>query len=91
MNQNPESNCSHQNHDCSQTLEKVELALDGALSLDEQKAFLTELKDCSYCLDKYNIEKDFKEFLCARINRKECNNSLATSIRSIIETQSPRA
>jgi len=91
MSQHPESNCSHKNHDCSKTLENVELALDGALSLEDQKVMLAQLKECSYCLDKYNIEKDFKEFLCARINRKEVNNNLVSSIRSIIETQSPRA
>ncbi len=72
---------SNKMHDCSDVISKVSLALDGELSDHEAREFLVELKRCSFCLDQYQIEQSFKEFLCNKIQRRESNPGLANQIR----------
>ena len=50
-------------HSCDATLKKVMLALDDEMTQEEEKKFLAELNSCSYCLEKFNIEKSFKSYL----------------------------
>lgn len=69
-------------HDCNKVLSKVYLALDGAMTTDEEKAFLADLNKCSCCLDHYQIERSFKDFLTAKIERKCVDNSMVSSIKS---------
>jgi hypothetical protein len=76
------SNCS--DHDCMETLKQVRLALDGELSAEEEIFLMTSLDDCSGCLDRYNIEKDFKIFLQKKIEKRCCTESLKESIKAII-------
>jgi mycothiol system anti-sigma-R factor len=71
-------------HKCDETLAKVILALDGELSNAEEKQLLTALNECSYCLEKYNIEKEFKEFLSKKMEKKPCADSLKTDIKNEI-------
>ncbi len=71
-------------HDCRDTLRKVELALDGELSDKQAKEFLDDLNICSHCLEKYHVEKSFKEFLTKKIERKTITTSVVESIRSQI-------
>ena len=72
-------------HNCNKVLSKVYLALDGALTTEEEKAFLADLNKCSCCLDHYHIEKSFKDFLTDRLERKEMNPTLVGSIKDRIQ------
>jgi mycothiol system anti-sigma-R factor len=71
-------------HKCDETLAKVILALDGELSNAEEQQLLADINDCSYCLEKYNIEKVFKEFLANKMQKKPCAESVKTDIRNEI-------
>jgi hypothetical protein len=71
----------HQHHDCNEILSKVSLALDGALTSDEEKEFLEQLNQCSCCLEKYNIEKSFKLFLQMKVERKPVSQRCIDSLR----------
>ena len=71
-------------HDCQDTLRKVRLVLDGELTQEEEKNFLHEVNICSQCLEKYHIEKSFKEFLTNKISRKHISTSIVDSIRNQI-------
>lgn len=73
-------------HECDKVLSKVYLALDGAMSREEEKAFLTDLRKCSCCLDHYNIEQVFKHFLTEKIERKQVSKATIDQIRVQIET-----
>jgi hypothetical protein len=66
-------------------LSKVFLSLDGALTPEEEKEFLEEINKCSCCLDAFNIEKAFKEFLCRKIARKEVKAQLVIDIKTKIK------
>lgn len=78
----PQSTSPHQ---CKDIMSKVMLSLDGALSAEEEKAFLNELNSCSCCLSKYEIEKSFKEFLSNKTKQNCCVDTLAATIRKKIK------
>ena len=71
-------------YNCKDTLKHVMMALDGELSVNEEKAFLDHINHCSRCLEKYEIEKSFKQFLTEKILRHHIPNQLIDQIRSRI-------
>ncbi|MEO6441998.1 MAG: zf-HC2 domain-containing protein [Chitinophagales bacterium] len=71
-------------YSCKDTLKSVMMALDGELSTDEEKAFLAHVNHCSRCLEKYEIEKSFKQFLTEKILRHHIPDQLVDQIRSRI-------
>ena len=71
-------------HDCSEVISRVFLALDGELDQNEVKDFMDDLNRCSWCLEHYNIEKVFKEFLCNKLQRKEVKPDVISEIKSKI-------
>jgi anti-sigma factor (TIGR02949 family) len=73
-------------HSCKELLARVALAIDGEMTKEEEASFLAEIKQCSYCLEKYQIENSFKQFLCNKVNKKECSGSLITEIRNRIHS-----
>ena len=72
-------------HDCSKILSKVFLALDGEMKKHEEQEFFEEIQRCPSCLQKFDIEKSFKSFLCAKINKKHISSQTVSSIRNKIE------
>lgn len=70
--------------DCKETLKHVMLALDGELTDEEEKAFLSHLNCCNQCLEKFEIEKSFKQFLTEKISRHPIPSQLVDQIRSRI-------
>ncbi|HYV91598.1 MAG TPA: hypothetical protein VE978_07445 [Chitinophagales bacterium] len=71
-------------HRCDATLKKVMLALDDELTEEEEKKFLAELNSCSYCLEKFKIEKSFKSYLCDKIKRHTVSPKIVDQIRTRI-------
>jgi anti-sigma factor (TIGR02949 family) len=80
------SNLKGGRHNCDATLKKVMLALDDELSDEEEKALLEEVKSCSYCLQKFEIEKTFKEYLCQKIKRHAVPSNITEQIRARIRS-----
>ncbi len=81
-----QSGPNHDHNNCNETLKKVEAALDGQLSADEEKDLWDHLQKCNGCLDRYHIEKDFKSFLHARINRVQISPEAIENIRFQIQS-----
>jgi len=77
-------------HSCDSTLKKVMLALDNEMSVEEEKKFLEEINSCSRCLEKFNIEQEFKKYLSEKIKRHACTTNLAEQIRASIQTSTDR-
>jgi anti-sigma factor (TIGR02949 family) len=71
-------------HNCRQVFSKVNLALDFQLSIDEEQAFLDEVRKCPSCLEKYDIESSFKTFLKEKILRKSVSSNLIETIKNKI-------
>jgi len=68
-------------HSCRTLLQKVMLSLDGEMSEQDEQQFFDEVTKCSTCLEHYNIEKSFKEFMCAKLSRKTISPDVILSIR----------
>ncbi len=73
--------------DCEQLakcLEIIELILDNEGS-SEQEAFLFEhIKQCSCCLEHYNVEAEFHKLVKTRISKEPVPVDLVKSIRNKI-------
>jgi anti-sigma factor (TIGR02949 family) len=54
-------------HKCEEIIKKVMLFLDGELSPNEHDWLREQLIQCPACLEHYEMEKDFKDFLCAKL------------------------
>ena len=88
-NESPDGNIDQ--HNCLETLKKVMLALDGELDSDEQLKLQVDLKNCSWCLDKFEIEQEFKIFLAKKIEKKCCPEAMVKNIKSQISRLSGNA
>ncbi len=74
-------------HDCDKVMRQIELALDGQLSTNEEQQLVHSLEECNYCMNKYKIEKSFKDLIIASIKKKCVPPQLIDQIKSIIATQ----
>lgn len=72
-------------HDCNNFLKKVFLVLDGEISESEKELFIKDITSCNGCLEHYHIEKYFKEFINAKVERKCCSDTLKQTILSQID------
>ncbi len=72
-------------HDCRNFVTKVFLVLDGELPEKERNLFITDIQRCKGCLDHYHIEKAFKDFIVAKVERKGCSEDLKNDIISKIK------
>ncbi len=81
MTDHQDCNEGYYEHNCRETIQRVMLALDGELGNDEEVRFIQDLKICSHCLEKYNIEKEFKLFLSHKVEKKCCAEELKVNIR----------
>ena len=74
-------------HRCEETLRKVLLMLDHELNDNDQSLLLADLKTCDDCLKKYNIEKEFKDYMHGKFVKKQCTEHLRNRIFEIVNTQ----
>jgi len=77
-------------HSCRTLLQKVMLSLDGEMSEEDEKVFFDEITHCSNCLEHYNIEKSFKEFICVKLSRKTVSPEMINNIREKVLGMSPK-
>ncbi len=74
--------CSKINdHDCIKIADKVEALVDGELTQEEEKELLAEIRKCPKCLDELNIQKQYKEFIIKKLDRKCCHQEIMQVIR----------
>lgn len=69
---------------CKEILKKAMMMMDGELTDDEQRQFVSHIEKCPKCLDKYNIEKSLKEFMCNKIQRKHMPDDFISNIKNNI-------
>lgn len=74
-------------HNCDETIAKVVLSLDDDLSEAEEQDFLKEVNGCNHCLEKYDIEKSFKEFLRIKITSHKVDPAVIKKIKDNIKSK----
>jgi hypothetical protein len=65
---------------------RLVMYLDGALSNEESRSFLKDIKDSPEQLAKLQKEKSFREFLRKKVNRRSVSPALINSIKSKINS-----
>ncbi len=63
---------------------KLMMYLDNALSKEEEREFLTEIKNSPTYLAQLQHEQSFREFLRQKLSRKTVSPALVESIKSKI-------
>ena len=72
--------------DCEKFIELIDLLLDNEADPDEQKYIADHVDICGKCLEKLELQKQFKELISTRIESKKVPEGLADSIRSKIKS-----
>jgi len=65
---------------------RLVMYLDGALSNEEKREFLTDVKNSPDQLAKLQKEQSFREFLRKKVNRRSVSPALINSIKSKINS-----
>lgn len=78
-------NCELSKEKCKELFQKVLFALDGGLNQEEYNILYDEVEGHSCCFDKLSMQKAYKDFMAAKIVKKEVPVELITSIKSKIE------
>ena len=65
-------------------LNKVVMYLDGALSKEQERELLIEIRRSPERLEKFRIEKSFREFLRSKVSRRAVSPNLVRSIKDKI-------
>ncbi len=66
----------------NQFLDRVISYLDGELSKEEERTLLMEIKQSPENLEKFNIEKSFREFIRSKVTRRPVSPTLVDNIKS---------
>lgn len=73
-------NCSHQ-ADC---LKMIQLILDGEATEQQLAKLKINLETCQPCIRMYHLEKEVKELLTKRMDKRSCPDELVATIKSRI-------
>ena len=68
-------------------LEKVIMYLDGELTKQEERDLLLEIKETPEYLEKFKIEKSFREFIRSKVTRRSVSPNLIQNIKDKIRTR----
>ncbi len=73
-------NCDHQ-ADC---LKMIQLILDGEATEQQLAKLKINLETCQPCIRMYHLEKEVKELLTKRMEKRICPDELVATIKSRI-------
>ena len=76
-------------HNCREVIAKVEELIDGELDNASQEQLIIEINRCPSCLEHYNIDVAFKEFVNQRVQRKCCAEKMKAEILGKIKNIDP--
>lgn len=74
-----------QNH-CKLIIDNIFKLLDGEMTNDEEQMFFTHVNKCPKCLEDFQIERAFKDYICQRMHKKTIDPSLVETIRLQIKS-----
>ncbi|UFH55232.1 hypothetical protein LN737_03585 [Spirosoma sp. KNUC1025] len=73
-------NCDHR-ADC---LKMIQLILDGEATEQQLAKLQANLESCKPCIEMYHLEKEVKELLTKRMEKRCCPEQLVATIKSRI-------
>ncbi len=79
--------CLLSKEECIALMDRVYLALDGALSKEEEKDVFCEVEKYPCCVEKIEIEKKYRMILVEACKCKSVPDSLIVSIKKQVSSQ----
>ena len=80
MSECPDCNCS----DFDKCIRILNLILDDEASSDQEDFFYSHIEKCMVCFSHYNVEKQIRELLKRKLQKKNVPEQLAIDIRNKI-------
>ena len=77
--------CVQTKEECNRIFDMMIRSLDGELSFDEEHALMEKMQASPCCVQKFELEKSYKEFLCNKITRKHVSVDLVKSIKAKVQ------
>lgn len=71
-------------HNCNELRARLEQLLDGDCGSREKDRFTEEIRSCPRCMDLYEKERSFREFIQVKVAKRKVSDQLANNIRNII-------
>lgn len=68
-------------HNCEDVVQQFNMLLDGELNPKEEQDVMCELQRCIQCLQDYNLEEKYREFIKNRVEKKSCSQGLISKIK----------
>lgn len=68
------------NHSCKETINKIELYLDGELDRYSKQEIDNIISECPFCKKEFENQSSLKQIIHIGMKRKECNNHLRMNI-----------
>ena len=78
------------NEDCKEVFRKLNLLLDSECTEAERITYIKHIEECPGCLEMYNIEKAFKEFISYKCKSHTVPAGLVEGIREKIQAEGLR-
>ena len=72
-------------HSCKEIVSKLEELIDGEVDGATEKILIQGIKRCPACLEHYDLDKAFKEFLAKKVERKACAEKIKQEILAKIK------
>lgn len=69
-------------HNCDEVVQQFQLLIDGELNPKQEQEVMCELQRCIHCLEHYNLDKRFKEFLQTKVERKCVTTSFFQKLKN---------
>lgn len=73
------------NEECEKFLDLIHLLLDNETDRTQEEYLSNHMDDCSPCMKQLELEKEFRDIIRKKIQKKEVPQELITAIRTKIK------
>ncbi|MCB0516120.1 MAG: hypothetical protein R2798_08675 [Chitinophagales bacterium] len=71
-------------HKCDECVQSFDEILDHEVSTKQRNEFLQSLQSCPRCMERFEREKSFREFIQAKFPKKPLSANFMQSLRSCL-------
>ncbi|MCB0510560.1 MAG: hypothetical protein H6579_01315 [Chitinophagales bacterium] len=72
-------------HDCKEVVEQFNMLLDGSLNPKQEQDVMCELQRCMHCLQEYNLEEKYRNFVKEKVEKKCPTESFIGKLKDCIK------
>lgn len=74
-------------HDCQDVVNQFNLMLDGALNSKEEQDVMCELQRCMHCLEEFNLEEKYRQFIKEKIEKKCVTQEFLHRLKNCVKSE----